>query len=334
MEFSGRALTGDELAEFELLADVDDFEYLATSLVHHELAPGEELMGRDDPADFFALVLAGELHISREDQFAVARPGSIVGELGVASGRPRRGTVTAAPVDACEVAIGDSAAFEVLLGLPGVRRRVRDIAARRIAASTPPVVATLRDGTGVQLRPLLPSDRQHFAEGIREWSTESLQRRFFSGAPPSDALIDYLVDLDHVDHFAWAVAELADPSRGLATARYIRSADDPTRAEIAFGVAEGHRGHGIGTLLLGALGAAADQAGIDTFTAEVLIDNDAMRAVLRKAGAEFHGIDGATVSGILSVAASRTLLPPHLADGLSVAAADIVTAAGIALVVP
>lgn len=321
----------ETLRGLAILEGVDGLEGLAPRLSARPVVVGETLMDRGDEPSFFLLVVDATVQVIRGDTVTLAGPGSIIGELGVASGRPRRATVVVSQPGT--IAIGGGEAFSALLALPGARRRIRDVAAARLAAGAAPVSATLGDGTGVLVRPLLPSDREVFASEVHRLSAESLRRRFFSSAEPSESLIDYLVEVDYVDHFAWAVADLHEPTKGLASARYVRSGTDPTAAEVAFGVVEGMRSRGIGTLLLGALAAAATRAGIETFTAEVLGDNEAMKAVLRKAEARFHPLDADTVQGELAVATALDLIAPQLVDGLTTASAEVVTAAGLALVV-
>ncbi len=324
----------DELANLALFDGLAGVERLAGLLEVRKLDAGAEVVRKGEVSSSFALVGHGALQIFDTDgpALAVAERGSIVGELGMASGRPRRATaIAASPV---VLYVGGRDAFEEMLALPGLRSRLQGIAAARLASAAPHVAATLRDGADVFLRPLLASDKLAYTNQLRHWSAESLRRRFFSAAAPSADLIDYLVEIDYVDHFAWVVVDRSRSDTGLGLARYVRAAQDHQRAEIAFGVDEPSRGRGVATILLGALAAAAECAGITTFTAEMLSENDAMRSVLAKADARFHTVDAASVAAEVDVAAARALLPPDLADGLAAAANDIVSAAGLALVVP
>jgi len=94
-------------------------------------------------------------------------------------------------------------------------------------------------------------------------------------------MVDYLVHIDYVDHFAWVVLDADNLQRGLATARFVRLTQ-PEIAEMAFGTVDRYQGRGIGTFLLGAIGVAAEQAGVTTLVAHVLEDNRPMRAVFAK----------------------------------------------------
>lgn len=151
----------------------------------------------------------------------------------------------------------------------------------------PPRTGVLRDGTPLTIRPLLPSDREELALGYLELSEESKRRRFFS--PPkrlSESLLDYLTQLDYDQRFAWVAHLRDDPEqRGLGVARWVRSRDDPTKADAAVTVADEWQGRGLGTQLLMALIDAATKRGITTFVADILWENDVLLDSLRQLGA-------------------------------------------------
>jgi GNAT superfamily N-acetyltransferase len=165
-------------------------------------------------------------------------------------------------------------------------------------------------------------------------SAESLRRRFFSGGQPTERVIDYLVSIDYVNHFAWLVLDAGAPTEGWATARYVRSRDTPDCAELAFAVKDAHQGRGLGSLLLGAVGAAASVSGIRDFTATLLSDNAPMRAVLAKANATFAFDEPGVTRADLSVVNTTSQLSDTLCRELQSAARDVVTAAGLALTHP
>jgi signal transduction histidine kinase len=78
----------------------DDVAALAATSRSMELAPGEVLMSEGSPPDAMYVVTDGELEISRHAVGAdlllnVCGPGDLIGELGVAHGRPRSATVRA-----------------------------------------------------------------------------------------------------------------------------------------------------------------------------------------------------------------------------------------------
>jgi signal transduction histidine kinase len=78
----------------------DDVAALAATSRSVQLAPGEVLMSEGSPPDAMYVVTDGELEISRHSTGAdlllnVCGPGDLIGELGVAHGRPRSATVRA-----------------------------------------------------------------------------------------------------------------------------------------------------------------------------------------------------------------------------------------------
>jgi RimJ/RimL family protein N-acetyltransferase len=215
-----------------------------------------------------------------------------------------------------------------------VHDRIRDIASARLAQDVRPVITALADGTEVVLRPLLPSDRAAYTATLEEQSSEWRRRRFFSASKPSPRIIDYLLDIDFVDHFAWLALENEHADRGVGVSRYIRDAEVPDRAEVAIAVTEGHQGQGIGSLLVGAVGVAASAAGIERFVATVQSDNDPMRAVFAKAGARTVFSEPGVLHTELDTTSAAALLEPSLRAAIDAATRDIVTAAGLALTDP
>ena len=147
---------------------------------------------------------------------------------------------------------------------------------------------TLRDGTAVRLRPIVPTDKRHLVEGFRRLSPQSRYRRFLSPMDDlSPDLLRRLTEIDYVDHFAW-IAFLAGPSEdaGIGVSRYVRVPDEPEVAEAAVTVVDDYQRRGAGTLLLQALGAVALENGIKRFRGYALADNRAIRELA----------DGATVA--------------------------------------
>ena len=143
---------------------------------------------------------------------------------------------------------------------------------------------TLRDGTPIVLRLLLPTDKALLRAGFEKLSAESRYARFFA---PKHSLTDeelrYLCEIDHENHFAiGAVTE--DGKTGLGIARFIRVS--PEAAEAAIAVADEMQGRGLGRLLFLRLCAAARERGITTFNCEVLGTNTGMKRLLDAIGAE------------------------------------------------
>lgn len=141
--------------------------------------------------------------------------------------------------------------------------------------------ATLRDGSRVELRLLMPSDRDRLREGFERLSTESRYSRFLGPKTAlSDDELDYLTVLDHEAHFAIGATATDETARGLGLARFIRLPDAPTIAEAAIAVADDAQGTGLGKLLFLRLCAAAAERGVERFRCDLLGSNHGMKELL------------------------------------------------------
>jgi CRP-like cAMP-binding protein len=323
------------LALFEGAAE-HELVGLAARLGQQRLGPGDELMREGETGAFFALLAEGRVAISRAapvgiEQLAEAGAGSVLGELSLLRGERRGATVTA--LEPCVVLTGGAAELAAMLEVTGVHDRVRRMVSSRLAADARPISVSVRDAD-LLVRPLVPSDRRLIVAALDTMSLLTRRRRFFTSAYPSEKLLDHLTDIDYVDHFAWVVVDPASPDVGVAVARCIRDEDDERVAEAAFTVHDDYQGRGLGTILLGALGAAARLAGVDSFTASMLADNDAMRGVFDKADVHFTFGEPGVVIAHLSTARCADLLAPAPRVAFEAAARDIVTAAGLALTHP
>jgi RimJ/RimL family protein N-acetyltransferase len=322
------------LADLELFADVDPETRAALEarLERMTAEAGQVLLREGDPGDCFLLIVDGEATVRRDGAVVgVVGRGSIVGEQALLRDHRRSATVTATvPLVALAGGVEE---FAALVDAPGVRERFGRTAGQRLVASATPVPAQLADGTQLQVRPILPADRPQLEEALdKHFSRESHRKRFFSAGKLPASLITYLVDVDYVDHFVWVVLTEEDGSlRGVASTRYIRLKDDPEVAEIAFGVTDDYQGRGLGTFLLGALGAAAPVGGVRRFRASVLAENAPMRALLDRVGAHWQFEEPGVVATTIDVADVHDLIPPVTATALQAAAREIVTAASLAL---
>jgi GNAT superfamily N-acetyltransferase len=142
----------------------------------------------------------------------------------------------------------------------------------------------LRDGSRVWVRPIAPEDRRRIVEGLAALSPRSRYLRFHSAVERlTDDQLDYLVDVDHVDHEALvAVDPDADGHPGVGVARYIRLPGEPEVAEAAVTVLDAWQGLGVGTALVGLLEGCARQHGIRVFRNYVLAENEAMLSIFRQ----------------------------------------------------
>jgi CRP-like cAMP-binding protein len=316
--------------------DESDLAALSSMLSPVDAPVGEVLARQGEVARSFLLIATGEAAVLRDDgsgerQVGTVAAGSIVGELSVLRASLRSATVTASrPLTGYE---GDARAFSTLLDVPGVAQRVARTARQRLAVNTRPVEVTIRDGTRLWVRPILPTDRGKLADTQPGFSRESHYKRFFSAPPLTDKVIEYLIDVDYSDHFAWAVLAPDDPGQpGVASARYIRERGAPDTAEVAFSVVDDYQGRGLGTLLLGALAVAAEVNGVRNFRARVLAENEPMRGILRRAGAHMDFAEPGVVETVWPVPSFGEGLPDlAIANALRDAARDVVVAADLAL---
>ncbi len=324
------ALDLEELAALPLLSGTP-VERLAAAALHLRpcTAPAGEVLGREgEPGEVFWLLLEGRVAVSIGGRHvADAGPGSILGELSLLRNQPRSATVTAE--EDCRFLCGGTAALEELLEAASVRSRLRRLASSRLAQDLRPVRFELADGTPVAVRPLLPSDRAAIDTAIENMSRESIRRRFFSAGTPSKALVDYLIDIDYVDHFAWVVLDELTGA-GMATGRYVRRPGDP-EAEMAFTTVDSYQGRGLGTFLLAAVGVAACEAGVERLVAHVMEDNTPMRRVFAKAGGTSSFDEPGLVLVSVDPLRAASLLEPAIRTLIADAVRDVVTAASLAL---
>jgi len=145
---------------------------------------------------------------------------------------------------------------------------------------------TLRDGTRIRVRPIVPDDKVALQAGMERLSPQSRYRRFMTPLKQlTPTMLRQLTEIDYVDHFAFIALDMDEPGEpGVAVARYIRVPDEPGVAEAAIAVVDDHQRKGLGTLLLRLLEAKAVEHGIRFFRAWVLTENQPMREAVRTAG--------------------------------------------------
>ena len=170
-----------------------------------------------------------------------------------------------------------------------------------------PADVLLADGSIAVIRPLRPDDGPALHELHEKVSDEAIRLRFFSTARrAAHTYVDHVLS----DPGTLAlVAERHGALVGLATAEPIT----PTRAEVAFLVADQMRGQGVGTLLLEHVAALALARGVTELEADVLTENHAMLRVFSDAGYTRHrAFDFGTV--VLTLGTGATLESTVRAD--------------------
>lgn len=161
------------------------------------------------------------------------------------------------------------------------------------------IVMMLRKGGRVRIRPVRKDDVAALEHAYLRLSEQSRYFRFFGARPElGDKLAAMLTDIDHKNHFAWAVFDPDRPSEVgddsgfvVASARLIRD-PDPTSAEAALAVVDEYHNRGIGRFLIELLVSTAVEHGVSVLRFEVLHENRPMRELISAMGAIAHPIEG------------------------------------------
>ncbi|HEY6780234.1 MAG TPA: GNAT family N-acetyltransferase, partial [Thermoleophilaceae bacterium] len=135
------------------------------------------------------------------------------------------------------------------------------------------------------------------ADGLRQLSQTSVQRRFLSAKPRlSRSELRYLTEVDGENHVALVAEYPGEPVRRLiAVARYVRLPEDPLAAEAAIVVGDDWQGRGLGSLLAEQLAEHARAHGIRRFVATMASDNEPAHRLLQRLTRELraeHSGDG------------------------------------------
>ena len=325
-------LTGARVEELAIMdifegCPIEDLLPVAARLRPLRAPAGQVLMRQGEQAVSFLLISSGTAEIKRVDTdgsvtAGQASPGTIVGEIALVRHSPRIATVTTAePLTGW---VGDSDAFARMVHIPGVMPRLLRTVRQRLAAYITPISIRVRDGTQLMLRPVLPGDDERTARGHIQFSSETLYRRFMTARLPTPALLHYLSEVDYIDHFVWVVTDGEDP---VADARFVREEGDPTVAEVAFTVADAYQGRGIGSFLISALSIAARVDGVQRFSARMLSDNVAMRAIMDHHCAVWQREDIGVITTVIDVP-RRLNFGRHMADEIKRVARQVIEVVG------
>ncbi|MGE0218074.1 GNAT family N-acetyltransferase [Mycolicibacterium sp.] len=327
------AVRAEDLAELDVFAgvEVEALIPLAGQLRPLTAAAGQVLMQQGELAVSFLLIGSGRAEVTHtgadgHDTVVPVTPGLIIGEIALLRDAPRTATVVA--TEPLTGWVGGREAFATMLEVPGMMEQLVRTARQRVAAFITPIPVTMRDGTLLYLRPVLPGDVARTAEGLVEFSTETLYRRFQSVRKPTKSLLAYLFEVDYLEHFVFV---LTDGPAGpvVADVRFVREEANPDEAEIAFIVGDAYQGRGIGTFLMSAISVAAGYDGVRRFTARVLADNVPMRTILDHFGATWRRDDLNVVVTEFDVPDPKDLpLPAELIAQIRAVARQVIRAVG------
>ena len=174
-------------------------------------------------------------------------------------------------------------------------------------------VLMLANGYRAVVSPITPASKPLIAAAMSRLSLESSRRRFFTPRLSlSERELDALTRVDGVRHYAFGICgRSADGTvEGIATARFVRTIEDPRVAEIALTVIDDFQGQGLGRTMLGRLAAAALQRGVARLRALIVPDNAPVLGMLRKyAPAARFTYDGEIYTADIPVPQLATALP-------------------------
>ncbi len=153
------------------------------------------------------------------------------------------------------------------------------------------VILDFGGGSRIRVRPIRASDKTALIETFARLSPLSRQHRFFTQMNElPEGWAERLTSIDHSLHRAWVVFDTDAGSggcseQGIAVARLVSQAGDPTTAELALAVVDDHQGRGIGRALMDLLLSTAAINKIGVIRADTMRDNKAMIRLLRSWGA-------------------------------------------------
>ena len=139
----------------------------------------------------------------------------------------------------------------------------------------------LRSGGMARMRFVTPDDEPALRALNARVSLRTRMLRYFSASDkPGDWYVDHVMRSARTGD---ALVALVD-GEVVAVASFFRLASDPAVGDLALLVDDDHQDEGLGALLLEHLAHVARQQGITAFSADVLLENDAMLRLLKDSG--------------------------------------------------
>lgn len=145
------------------------------------------------------------------------------------------------------------------------------------------------DGVNLLLRPVKINDESLIKEFFYSLSDQSLHRRFMSqrSAVPHELRQDFVVIDYSRELVILAIVTEKDKEIVVGMGQILRD-ENALNAEVAFAVSDDYQNMGVGTELLSYLTLYAKHIGLQSFTAEVLLENQPMLRVFEKMGFDMH----------------------------------------------
>jgi GNAT superfamily N-acetyltransferase len=162
---------------------------------------------------------------------------------------------------------------------------------RQLQCLPDPVEVTLRDGTTIAVRALVPEDRALIEAAFERLSARSRYLRFFSPIPRLTAgMLDDLMAVDHARHVALIAVH---DEQCIGVVRYVVDRRDPALADFAITVIDVHQGRGLGRALTAAMAGVAYDRGVRRLHLDIHPENRVMLRLARSLGARLRLDDGA-----------------------------------------
>lgn len=160
----------------------------------------------------------------------------------------------------------------------------------------------LRDGTPSLIRAIRPDDKQHLLEGFHRLRGRSIYFRFFSAKKGlTEKELKFYTEVDFERHVAIVSTINCDAKEQIiGVGRYIEISDNDRErvAEVAFAVDDEHQNLGVGTILFEYLVSIAQNNGITSLEADVLLENRNMLDIFKHSGFK---LNKATRSGVTHI---------------------------------
>ena len=137
-------------------------------------------------------------------------------------------------------------------------------------------------GVAIIFREIRADDADALRWSFEHLSEQSRHQRFLAPKPRlSSGEVRYLTQIDGNDHFALVATLADDPEQLVGVARFVRSCDDPTEAEMAIVISDELQGQGLGKRMGLLVADAARERGVQRFVASMLSDNLAAHRIFR-----------------------------------------------------
>jgi GNAT superfamily N-acetyltransferase len=165
-----------------------------------------------------------------------------------------------------------------------------------------PQQVVLRNGIPSLLRAIRPDDKQRLLDGFHRLRDKSIYFRFFSAKKAlTEKELKFYTEVDFEHHVAIVTTITSNgKDKIVGVGRYIEIPSNGTErvAEVAFAVDDEHQNLGVGTILFEYLVSIAQNNGITSLEADVLLENKNMLDIFAHSGFK---LNKATRSGVTRI---------------------------------